>query len=304
MNRVAAIDIGTNSVRLLVLDADGNEVCREMHITRLGQGVDDTRLLQSEAIERTVSVLAEYGQLLKSHKTQRLRVTATSAARDAGNRDSFFAQVKSAVGASPELLSGEEEAKLSFAGATAGLPLGNAPQTQVLVFDIGGGSTEFALGGSEPSHFLSLNMGGVRVTERFLKSDPLRAEELAAAEKFVQSLLTDVLRDIPVEKAETWIGLAGTVTSVAALAAGLECYTPTVTHGFRLSKDDMEQTYTRLVNATLETRRELLFERKRADVICGGAVVLRQIFRTFNLQQIVVSEKDILDGLAASLLST
>lgn len=295
----AAIDIGTNSVRLLIVDDSGAELEREMHITRLGQDVDQTGRLAPEAIARTTSVLRHYAARLQARGAGALRVTATSAARDAENRADFFSEVQEAVGATPELLSGDEEAKLSFAGATAGSSLGAGA---VAIFDIGGGSTEFALGHHEPEAFISLDIGGVRMTERFLTGDPPTKQELADCRAFVKQQLTRVSGTVPVASARHWIGLAGTVTSCAAFSLKLTSYDPTRTHGYRLTRKHATDFLGAMAATTISERRELLLEAKRADVIVGGAVVLDAIFETFELESIQVSEKDILDGLAASVV--
>jgi len=298
MGSFAAIDIGTNSVRLLVNDKSGTELLREMHITRLGQGVDQTGQLAAEAIERTMRVLIEYAALLDQHRPYQLRMTATSAARDSKNRDVFFTQVQAALGQQPELLSGEDEARLSFLGACADLDPAKGP---FVVFDIGGGSTEFALGTTHPTAFLSVNMGGVRITERFLTSDPPTIDEVSRAEGYIEGLLTQVGQQIDTQQARMWLGLAGTVTSFASSVANLDHYDPSVTHGFVLQRTDVEALTAKLLALTADQRRPLLLEPKRAEVIVGGALVLRSVMRHFGLTELRTSERDILDGLAASL---
>jgi exopolyphosphatase / guanosine-5'-triphosphate,3'-diphosphate pyrophosphatase len=295
---LAAIDIGTNSVRLLITDALGHELVREMHITRLGQGVDQTGRLAPDAIARTLHVLSEYAALLRQHTPYRLRMTATSAARDSSNRLDFFRAVANTVGQEPELLSGADEARLSFLGACADLPSQLAP---FLIFDIGGGSTEFALGSVYPEQFLSVDMGGVRITERFLKSDPPLGSEIALAEQAIDALLNQVATHVDTQKARTWLGLAGTVTTFASYTAGLSHYDPAVTHGYILTRADIETFTDRLLSLTADERKPLLLEPKRAEVIVGGALVLRRIMQRFEIEQLRTSERDILDGLASSL---
>lgn len=298
---VAGIDIGTNSVRLLVRDEAGTQLVREMRITRLGQGVDATGRLQSDAMERTLSVLSEYAALCRAHEVSVLRMTATSAARDASNRDAFFDAVQRIVGSRPELLPGSEEAALSFAGATVGLPRSLAP---FLVFDIGGGSTEFALGVEEPTQSISVNMGGVRLTEKFLASDPPAPAEMGRARDFVREQLELVAEAIDATAAKTWLGLAGTVTSIAAIALGLSEYDPSRTHGFLLGRDKTRDILARLAEASVAERRRMLLQPQRAEVIVGGGIVLLTVMETFGLDVIRVSESDILDGLAASALGS
>lgn len=295
----AGIDIGTNSVRLLIIDDQGAEVTRWMEITRLGQGVDATGRLDPAAIGRSLEVLGHFRAELLKHGTHHVRITATSAARDATNREAFFAPLRALMSQEPELLSGEEEAKLSFIGATAGVPTSQAP---FLVFDIGGGSTEFAIGTDGPSAFLSVDMGGVRMTERFLQSDPASPEQLLACRKFVTEQLELVSRALPLANARTWLGLAGTVTTCAAYVQELKRYDPLRTHGYELNPEHARRFMTELAQLSTAQRRERLLEPKRADVIVGGAVILDTIFEHFKLERIRVSEKDILDGLASSLL--
>lgn len=295
---VGAVDIGTNSARLLITDAQGREIVREMHITRLGQGVDVTGALHPDAIERTVSVLVNYGALLRKHGVTRIRATATSAARDASNREVFFAAAKAALSVVPELLPGEQEALLSFRGATQGLDLTLGP---FLIVDIGGGSTEFVLGQTEPEALISVDMGCVRMTERHLTSDPATAAQIEACLQDVKLILQRVRAQIPVQRARRMIGLAGTITTLGAMAKGLKHYDPTQTHGMTLTRAEVESLFEQLANADLATRRTILPDPKRADVIVGGAAVLLGILREFDLAQLTVSESDILDGLAASL---
>jgi exopolyphosphatase/guanosine-5'-triphosphate,3'-diphosphate pyrophosphatase len=295
---VAAVDIGTNSVRLLITDAQAKQLERRMQITRLGQGVDVTGVLHPEAIARTLDVLSEYGALLRTHAVARVRAAATSAARDAANSSEFFDAAERALGARPELLSGEEEAQLSFRGATAGVDPAQGP---FLVVDIGGGSTEFVLGSSAPEALISVPMGCVRMTERHLKSDPPTPEQLAACDADIRAVLAHVKRAVPVHQARLMIGLAGTVTTLASLQLGLERYDPKQTHHARITRDQVELLFARLSSVDLAARRRMLTEPKRAEVIVGGTQVLRAILREFDLRELMVSESDILDGLAASL---
>jgi len=303
VTRVAAVDIGTNSVRLLVGDLDTRNgplttIDRRMRITRLGQGVDATRRLAPEAIDRTTAVLREYREAIDQHGVERMRATATSAARDASNRDDFFTAAKEALGTEPELLSGEEEARLSFAGATTGL----TEPAPYLVVDIGGGSTEFILGTREPEALCSIDVGCVRITEQWLHSDPPAPEELSNAVSAVRDHLADVERAVPaLRDAATLIGLAGTVTSIAAVELGVE-YSREAIHHFRLTRAAAEDVFRTLaLESTEERRHNPGLEPERVDVIVGGAIVLVTILRTFEVDELLVSEDDILDGLARSL---
>jgi len=306
VTRVAAVDIGTNSVRLLVAEIDGSTprdakvvpLDRRMRITRLGQGVDRTRALASDAIERTTAVLREYRDALTEHGVTQVRATATSAARDASNRDEFFRAAHDALGATPELISGDEEAALSFLGATADL---DAP-APYLVVDIGGGSTEFVLGTDAPVGLVSLDMGCVRITEQFLESDPPAPEELSNAVAVVRDLVAEVPRVIPgAPDAATLVGLAGTVTTIAAIELGIPEYNPEKIHHFHLTRAAAEDVFRTLAteNAAQRAHNPGL-EPGRVDVIVGGAAVLVGIFRVLGFDEMLVSEADILDGLVRS----
>jgi exopolyphosphatase/guanosine-5'-triphosphate,3'-diphosphate pyrophosphatase len=295
MSPVAAIDIGSNSVRLLIAGPDGKELVREMHITRLAEGVDQTGVLAEAAMARTLEVLTRYGTALHAAGASRVRVTGTSAARDARNRDDFFARVRAAVGSAPELLSGTAEAALAFAGATADREPSEGP---FVTLDIGGGSTEFAFGTSEPERSISLDIGCVRITERFFSADPPAPAELARAQAHVRGLLERVEREVGCRGGKTWLGLAGTVTSLAAWDAGLDKYDPTVTHGYALRRERVLAMHEALAARSAAERAKLLLEPKRAAVIVGA-----EVMRFFDLRAIITSERDILDGLAASLLA-
>jgi exopolyphosphatase/guanosine-5'-triphosphate,3'-diphosphate pyrophosphatase len=293
------VDIGTNSVRLLIREATGQTLSREMYITRLGEGVDVANRLQPAALERTTRVLASYGALIEKHAVSRVRAAATSAARDADNREQFFDAAESALGTRPELLSGEDEAALSFQGATQGVDVSQAP---FLVIDIGGGSTEFVLGERTPHAAISVPLGCVRMTERHIATDPADHAELEACAADVRRILADVRARVDVSRAITIIGVAGTITSLAHLQQGCLRYAPELTHHSRLAREDVEVLCGRLASAPLVPRRALLADPKRAEVIVAGAVILRTIMREFAISELVVSETDILDGLAASLV--
>jgi exopolyphosphatase/guanosine-5'-triphosphate,3'-diphosphate pyrophosphatase len=295
---VGAVDIGTNSVRLLVTDGTGKQLAREMHITRLGQGVDRTGVLAEGAIARTVAVLEQYAGIMRRLSVQRVRATATSAARDAHNRDAFFTAAAQVLGHAPECLAGEEEALLSFRGATAGLDLDQGP---FLVVDIGGGSTEFVLGGHAPEALISVDMGCVRMTERHLHGDPPTPSELEALSADVRVQLRKVRDVMDPGSARRMIGLAGTITALALLRTGAKHYDPALTHHQALTRVEVERLFEQLARADLETRRALMAEPKRAEVIVGGAAVLLGILREFAIDELLVSESDILDGLAASI---
>jgi exopolyphosphatase/guanosine-5'-triphosphate,3'-diphosphate pyrophosphatase len=305
---VAAVDIGTNSARLLVAELDRRDgpltsLDRRMTITRLGQGVDANRKLAPEAIERTLAALREYrGVIDELGGVEAIRATATSAARDSSNRDEFFTPAAAILGVRPELLSGDEEAALSFLGATTALD--GAAEPPYLVVDIGGGSTEFVVGTSAPEGALSVDIGCVRLTEAWLHSDPPAPEELSQAVHVAREHLTDVIREVPgVEAAKTLIGLAGTVTTVAAIELGLHEYDPAKIHHARLSHAAVEDVFRTLATESAEERRHNPgLEPGRVDVIVGGVIVLVTILRSLGFEEVLVSEADILDGLARSLL--
>ncbi|HEY6317392.1 MAG TPA: Ppx/GppA phosphatase family protein [Acidimicrobiia bacterium] len=305
MTRVAAVDIGTNSVRLLVADIAGGpdgrltSLDRRMQITRLGEGVDATHRLAPAAIERTVAVLREYHDAIAAQDVTAVRATATSAARDATNRDGFFAAATDALTTRPELLTGDEEGHLSFRGATAGLTDEPPP---FLVVDIGGGSTEFTVGTRTPEASVSVDVGCVRITEAYLHSDPPTAEELSQAVSIVRDEVSEVARTLPgLDDVKTAIGLAGTITTVAAVEQGVP-YSREAIHHFRLTRDAAEDVFRTLaLEPAAQRRHNPGLEPARVDTIVGGAVVLVSVLRGLELDELLVSEDDILDGLARSL---
>lgn len=305
---VAALDCGTNSTRLLVVGADGSPLDRQMRITRLGEGVDATHRLAPAAIDRTVAVLAEYRQVMDRLGVGRARLVATSAARDAVNADAFFSAAADVTGVRPELLSGDEEGRLSFAGATARLPAGFRRDQLVLVVDIGGGSTELVVGapdGSSAPQALSVDMGCVRISERYLLDDPPAPDQLAAARQAVRSELHQARTVLPDVPADAWVvGLAGTVSTLAMLAGGLTTYDRARVHHSTLARADVEHWLDRLAGEDAAARRlEPGMVEGRVDVIVGGVLVLAEVLATFGLDRCLVSEDDILDGMAASLLA-
>jgi exopolyphosphatase/guanosine-5'-triphosphate,3'-diphosphate pyrophosphatase len=299
---VAAIDCGTNSIRLLVTEIEAGlqtDLQREMRIVRLGQGVDRTGRLAPEAVERTRQALADYASMCESLAVQRIRMVATSATRDADNRDEFRAMVREVLGVEPEVVSGDEEAALSFAGATRGLDAGAAP---FLVVDIGGGSTELVLGNSTVLAARSVDIGCVRLTERHLLSDPPTSQEIAAAETDIDSALKLVREHVPVERARTPIGLAGSVTTVAALALDLPAYDAQRIHLARIPASDVRRVADALLAMTRADRAALpVMHPGRVDVIGAGALILRTLVDRLDWGFVLVSESDILDGIAWSI---
>jgi exopolyphosphatase / guanosine-5'-triphosphate,3'-diphosphate pyrophosphatase len=296
--RVAAVDQGTNSTRLLVAEPDEaggfEDLARDMVITRVGQGVDGTGMLAPEALQRTLVVLARYVRRAKALHVERIRVAATAAVRDAANAADFERPVRELAGSPLEIVSGEEEARLSFLGATRGL---DAPPP-FLVLDIGGGSTEFVLGSERPSAAMSTQMGSVRLTERFVRSDPPEASELDRMRAAVGELLDDVERAIPARDERTFVAVAGTSTTVQAVALGLDFYDPERIHRTRLTRTDAARVSLRLASMTTAERAALpVMAPGRADVIVAGSVILVEVMERFRFDEAVVSETDILDGL-------
>ena len=304
--RVAAIDCGTNSIRLLIADIEnGNltDVVRQMIIVRLGEGVDKTGEFSSAALERTFAAVDEYAKLIELHQPERIKFVATSASRDVSNREVFVAGIKSRLGIEPSVISGDEEARLSFLGATADLLTDEkAPKAPYLVVDIGGGSTEFVLGDTSPQQALSTNVGCVRMTERHLVGDPPTAKQIAAATKDIDAAIEQAGQVVDLTKAKSLIGLAGSVTTVAALALGLKAYKSEVIHGSRISAQQVHEVASELLAMPRAKRAELgPMHPGRVDVIGGGALVLDRIMQKTGIAEVVVSERDILDGIARDL---
>ena len=300
--RVAAVDCGTNSLRLLLADVDPDraeltDVARRMEIVRLGQGVDQTGLLAPEALDRTMAVLRDYADIIARSGAQAARMVATSATRDAGNAAEFVRLVKKVLGVAPEVLTGEEEARLSFAGATAELAARRGGP--YLVVDIGGGSTEFVL---SAVHAVSVDIGCVRMTERHLHGDPPTRAEVAAAAADIDTALDTVAAAVPVRQASTLIGLAGSVTTVAGIALGLPAYDAARIHHARVSAADVHDVTMSLLAQPRAARAAIgVMHPGRVDVIGGGALVLDRVMRRFGFAEVLVSEHDILDGIAWSL---
>lgn len=302
--RVAAIDQGTNSIRLLVAEPEGEggfrELARDMVITRLGQGVDRTGTIAPEALERTVGILASYCRRARALHAHRIRVAATAVVRDVSNRDDLRRAVLEHAGSELEVLSGEEEAARSFLGATRGL---DAPGP-FLVVDIGGGSTEFVVGMDVPRAATSVQMGSVRLTERFVRHDPPTADEIQAMRSFVVERLDEVARAVPVGEAESLVAVAGTSTTVQAIALGLPHDDPEAVHRTRLARGAADGVLRRLAAMTTAERASLpVMPSGRADVIVAGAVILVEVMGRFAFEDALVSETDILDGLALEMLA-
>ena len=330
MSRVAAIDCGTNSIRLLIADpADGGSIAgtagggsiagtaggrlrdvhREMRIVRLGQGVDAAGKFAPEALERTKAALIDYAALLRRHDVSKVRMVATSATRDAANRDVFFAMTSDVLGAVvpgavAEVITGDEEAELSFRGAVGELDLAGAP---FVVVDLGGGSTEVVLGEHEMQAGYSADIGCVRLTERCLHTDPPTAVEVAAAREVVRERLREALRVVPVERARTWVGVAGTMTTLSALAQRMTTYDPLAIHLSRIGFGELLPVCDEVIAMTRDQRAALgPMHEGRVDVIGAGAIIVEELAdalgRRAGIDELVVSEHDILDGIALSIV--
>jgi exopolyphosphatase/guanosine-5'-triphosphate,3'-diphosphate pyrophosphatase len=303
VTRVAAVDCGTNSIRLLVADADLEtgelvELDRRMIIVRLGQGVDRTGRLAPEALERTFAACHEYAAVIKELGAERVRFVATSASRDAENRDEFVRGVLDILGVEPEVITGDQEAEFSFTGATGGLP----GHEERLVVDIGGGSTEFVVGEEHVRAARSVDIGCVRLTERHIRHDPPTADEIAAIRADITAALDLAEETVPLREARTLVGLAGSVTTVAGIALGLEAYDSSVIHHARISCQQVQEVTGALLKSTHDERAAIgVMHPGRVDVIVAGALVLLTIMQRTGAREVVVSEHDILDGIAWSI---
>lgn len=312
MTRVAAVDCGTNSIRLLVADADPAtgelvELDRRMTIVRLGQGVDRTGRLAPEALERTFAACRDYAEVIKEHGAERLRFVATSASRDAENRDEFVRGVLEILGVEPEVISGDQEAEFSFTGATRELAGRTDLAGPFLVVDIGGGSTEFVVGEEHVRAARSVDIGCVRMTERHLVhdgavTDPPTPEQIAAIRSDVEAALDLAEQTVPLREARTLVGLAGSVTTISAIAQDLPEYDSTRIHHSRISADRVREITGELLRSTHDERAAIpSMHPGRVDVIGAGALVLLAIMERTGAAEVVVSEHDILDGIAWSV---
>ena len=300
--RVAAIDCGTNSIRLLIADVQGDnfrEVIRDMEIVRLGQGVDQTGEFHPDAISRTLAAVDKFANEITKRGVEKIRFCATSATRDAKNRDLFINGVKARLGVTPEVISGEEEAALSFAGATKDLPNSISP---FLVIDIGGGSTEFVLGAQKVAQAKSVNIGCVRMSERHFKSDPATQSEIESARKDIQSAINQAAQVVDIKAAKSLIAVAGTATTVAAAALELPVYDRYAIHLSRISAEQTHEVSERFLKLTRKERAALGYMHPgRVDVIGAGSLVLSEIIKAVGAKEFIACESDILDGIAFSL---
>jgi exopolyphosphatase/guanosine-5'-triphosphate,3'-diphosphate pyrophosphatase len=304
--RLAAIDVGTNTTRLIIIEPVSGgyrDLERRLIFTRLGEGVDSERRLRPSAVQRTVAAIAEYCALCGELGVSRIRVAGTSALRDAKNSEDFVEAAGKLAGTRPEVLTGEEEARLALLGATHGMESG-----LYLVCDIGGGSTEFVLGrthdtASEISQAISLEIGAVRLTERFLASDPPAAEEMILMEGAIGDALGEAVRKIGDVSSARLIGVAGTITTMAALHLGLESYDPERTNHLRMERGHVDGLYKMLASFDYDRRRAIpSMPEGRADVIVAGAAILARAMHAFELTEVTVSERDILDGLVIDMM--
>ncbi len=316
MSRVAAIDCGTNSIRLLVADvstaADGTHSLRDVHreqrVVRLGQGVDASGVLAADALERTRVAVVDYAKVLRRKGTERVRMVATSATRDARNRDDFFGMVRDTLGVDAEVISGDEEANLSFIGAVGDLDPDDGP---FVVVDVGGGSTELVVGTIESGRptvraARSVDIGSVRLTERCLPGDPPTPEEISKARATAAGILDESFTAVPVQGVRTWVGVAGTITTLSAVAQRLPAYDPDAVHLSRLSRADLRRVADELLGMTREQRgAHGGIHPGRIDVIGGGALIVDvlagELADRAGITELVVSEHDILDGIARSI---
>ncbi|MFI1798949.1 exopolyphosphatase [Streptomyces sp. NPDC020379] len=312
MTRVAAVDCGTNSIRLLVADLDPatgelTELDRRMRIVRLGQGVDRTGRLADEALERTFAACREYAEVIRDLKAERTRFVATSASRDAENREEFVRGIVAILGVEPEVISGDQEAEFSFTGATKELTGRDDLDKPFLVVDIGGGSTEFVVGDDHVRAARSVDVGCVRMTERHLAADgavadPPAAAGLAAMRADIDAALDLAEESVPLREARTLVGLAGSVTTVAAIALGLAEYDSAAIHHARIPLEKVREITDMLLASTHEQRAAIpVIHPGRVDVIAAGALVLRRVMERAGAEEVVVSEHDILDGIAWSI---
>ena len=316
MARVAAIDCGTNSIRLLVADvtagSDGVPVLRDVHretrIVRLGQAVDATGELAPEALERTRAALADYTAVLLRKGVERVRMVATSATRDARNREDFFGMVRNTLDAEAEVISGDEEAQLAFTGAVGDLDPADGP---FVVVDVGGGSTELVVGtletgGATVRSARSVDIGSVRITERCLPGDPPGPDEVAEARELATSILDDAFAAVSVDGVRMWVGVAGTITTLSAVAQRLPEYDPDAVHLSRIPREDLHRVTEELLSMSREERsRHRAIDPGRIDVIGGGALIVdvlaAELHELAGVTELVVSEHDILDGIARSI---
>lgn len=306
MKRVAALDCGTNSIRLLIAEENSEastftEISRKMSIVKLGEGVDRNKAFLPDAISRTLAALKVFAADIAEAKVEQVRFCATSATRDAQNRDEFLIPVAQILGITPEVISGEEEARLSFKGATQGLDKASGP---FLVVDIGGGSTEFVLGSDHVDAARSVNIGCVRMSERHFKNDPPTKSEIESAREDIKNAIALAAEVVPINSAKTLVAVAGTATTVAAAALNLEKYDSNLIHLSKISAIETHRVSDWLLSLTRQERSDLGYMHPgRVDVIAAGSLVLAEIIEATGLESFTASENDILDGVVWSMLN-
>lgn len=306
MKRVAALDCGTNSIRLLIAEENPEastftEISRKMSIVKLGEGVDRNKAFLPDAISRTLAALRIFATDIAEAKVEQVRFCATSATRDAQNRDEFLIPVAQILGITPEVITGEEEARLSFKGATQGLDKADGP---FLVVDIGGGSTEFVFGSDRVNAARSVNIGCVRMSERHFKNDPPTQGEIEGARKDIKNAIALAAEVVPIKNAKTLVAVAGTATTVAAAALNLEKYDSELIHLAKISAIETRRVSNWLLSLTRQERTDLGYMHPgRVDVIAAGSLVLAEIIEATGLDSFVASENDILDGMVWSMLN-
>jgi len=304
--RIAGIDCGTNSIRLLINDFSEednqmHEVLREMRIVRLGEGVDKTKQFSEAALKRTFEAIDEYAQLISENEVDKVRFVATSATRDAENREEFFLGVRERLNIEAEVITGEAEAALSFMGATKSLAASYPPP--YLIIDLGGGSTELVLGEKSPTAAYSMNVGCVRMTERHSPGGNPTTEQIKSIREDVANQLVDAMKLVAVDKANTVIGVAGTVTTVAAHVLNISAYDPDLLHGAELTSESISKTADDFTRLSFDERAELPYMHPgRVEVITAGSIVLDEVVKGINAKKIIASERDILDGVTWSLV--
>ena len=306
MKRVAALDCGTNSIRLLIAEENAGgssftEISRKMSIVKLGEGVDKNKAFLPDAISRTLAALKVFAAEIAEAKVAKVRFCATSATRDAQNRDEFLIPVEQILGITPEVISGEEEAKLSFLGATQALSKSDGP---FLVVDIGGGSTEFVFGSDHVDAARSVNIGCVRMSERHFKNDPPTQSEIEGAREDIKNAIALAAEVVPIRNAKTLVAVAGTATTVAAAALNLAKYDSDLIHLAKISSKETRRVSDWLLTLTRQERSDLGYMHPgRVDVIAAGSLVLAEIIKATGLESFVASENDILDGMVWSMLN-
>lgn len=306
MKRVAALDCGTNSIRLLIAEENlgastFTEISRKMSIVKLGEGVDRNKAFLPDAISRTLTALKVFAADIAEAKVERVRFCATSATRDAQNRDEFLIPVAQILGITPEVISGEEEARLSFNGATQGLDKTSGP---FLVIDIGGGSTEFVFGSNHVDAARSVNIGCVRMSERHFKNDPPTQSEIEGAQEDIRNAIAQAVEVVPIKNAKTLVAVAGTATTVAAAALNLAKYDSELIHLAKISAKETRRVSDWLLTLTRQERSDLGYMHPgRVDVIAAGSLVLAEIIEATGIESFIASENDILDGMVWSILN-